>query len=381
MALGFFLIDPHPARRVARAKSPVLSLMLALLAAMVASVPGSLYLGRSVENLALEIVPNVLYAVILAAAVRTTRDVEWLIKAHVAGGVGFALLTVLFSGQGDRLGGYAYYDPNDFGLMLVCTLPFLIYFMRSGTKASFRVFALVSFGLFVYLIMKTGSRGGFLGLLAVMTYVVLRYRAIPARTRLKAVIGASALLLMVGSEAYWTNMRTLLNPKEDYNWSGNSSTGRMEVWKRGIGYMVANPVVGVGVGNFPQAEGRSEIARQHMAAGRGWKWSVAHNAFIETGAELGVIGLGIFIAIFVASFRYLLRDRPRAPSQPRAASQEIAVKQTLVGALIGFIVCSFFVSSQYFSVMYLLLGLIIGLAKLERMQPSLPRPQPVQPRP
>jgi len=377
-AVAVFLSDPHPVRKIRRIKTPLLSLLLALLAVTIASVPGAIYAGKSATYLGTEIVPNVVFAILLASAVRSTRDVEWLMKAHVLGAFGFALLTFLFR-DGERLGGYAYYDANDFALMLVCTLPFLIYFMRRGVRGWFRLFALVSFGLFVFLIMKTGSRGGFLGLLAVMTYVVLRYRAIPARTRLNAVIGACALLLVAGNEAYWTNIRTLLNPKEDYNWSGNSPTGRMEVWKRGIGYMVANPFLGVGVRNFPQAEGRSEIARRRMAAGAGWKWSVAHNAFVEVGAELGVIGLGLFIAIFVSALRSLKARRPRAPNDAGADGQESAMRQTLIAALVGFVACSFFVSAQYFSVMYLLLGLVIGLVKLERLRPPQPNSGPVRP--
>jgi O-antigen ligase len=373
LALGLFVIDQHPARKLVRVKSPLLSVVLALFAVTIASVPGALYVGKSAEYLALEIVPNVLFTVILAAAVRSIRDIEWLMKANVLGGFIFAFLTFQYrEGRGGRLGGYAYYDANDFALMLVCTLPFLIYFMRRDTRGWFRLFALVSFGLFVFLIMKTGSRGGFVGFLAVITYALLRYRAIPARVRVGAAVGACALLIVVGSQEYWATMRTLLEPQQDYNWSGNSPTGRMEVWKRGVGYMIANPVLGVGVRNFPQAEGRSEIAQRRLAVGAGWKWSVAHNAFVETGAELGVIGLGLFVALFVYSFRYLGEKRARAPADGGGDPRMAALKQTFVGALVGFVVCAVFVSAQYFSLLYFLLGLVIGLAKLDRTRPSPP---------
>ena len=57
---------------------------------------------------------------------------------------------------------------------------------------------------------------------------------------------------MTASDHYWRADGTITSDS-DYNHT--SETGRMQIWSRGIGYMLANPLLGVGPGNFPSAEG------------------------------------------------------------------------------------------------------------------------------
>jgi O-antigen ligase len=162
-------------------------------------------------------------------------------------------------------------------------------------------------------------------------------------------------------------MSTILHPKEDYNWSAQE--GRKEVWKRGVGYMMSHPLLGLGVGTYPVAEGKlSEIGRELAARGKGFKWSVAHNSFLETGAELGIPGLCVFLGIFIVSIRALARLSSRSRHVPWITPRETALAQLLIGSLIGFMAAGFFVSAEYFAYLYFLLGLTIGLLKLVRLR-------------
>lgn len=368
LCVALLALDHHWARRVAALKSPILICGIGLLSIAVLGIPASLYASRS-ANLALTgLLPNLLLMGMLAASIRGVRDLEWIALANVLGACVFCVyVNLAFDvGPSGRLGNLVYYDSNDLALVLVCTIPFAIFFIvsRGWPKVLLTALSLV---LFVATIVKTGSRGGFLGLVAVLAYVVIAHSAIPKRVRIGAVIGVVGLLFVTAGDAYWNQIRTLRNLEEDYNWSGRSTSGRMQVWKRGLRYMAAHPIVGVGIGNFPLAEGvLSEESRARAERGGGFKWSAAHNSFLEIGVELGVIALALFVAMLAAAFRVLRRIRRSRPLTILRAQREAALASSLSASLVGFIVSGFFLSVQYYSYIYMILGLVIGLAKIDR---------------
>jgi O-antigen ligase len=136
-----------------------------------------------------------------------------------------------------------------------------------------------------------------------------------------------------------------------------------------MGYVAHNPVLGLGVAAYPMAEGTlSAISQQRASAGQGFKWSVAHNSFLETAAELGIPGLILFLGLFVASFTALRKVRPGGMYGPGITGRETALSQMLIGSMFGFAVSGIFVSAEYFSYLYFLLGLVIGLTKMLRLR-------------
>jgi O-antigen ligase len=95
---------------------------------------------------------------------------------------------------------------------------------------------------------------------------------------------------------------------------------------------------------------------------------VAHNSFLETGAELGIPGALVFIAILVVTCYGLTRLSPRGKWGPWISRREMALAQMLIGSLWGFAVSGFFVSAEYFAYLYFLLGLAVGLMKVIRLR-------------
>lgn len=136
-----------------------------------------------------------------------------------------------------------------------------------------------------------------------------------------------------------------------------------------MGYVAHNPVLGLGVGAYPVAEGTlSAIGQERASRGQGFKWSVAHNSFLETAAELGIPGLLLFIGLFVASFVALRKIRPGGMYGPGITGRETALSQMLIGSMVGFAASGVFVSAEYFSYLYFLLGLVIGMTKMLRLR-------------
>jgi O-antigen ligase len=377
-ALIYFASTKHPLRRTRLIKGPTTNLVVALMVIMTIGVPFSLWVGHSATFVVKGMLPNALFLLLVATSVRSIRDVEWYALVNLYGALVYTtVVSLFFSVGGDgRLGGLIFYDSNDFALVMVCTIPFAIYFLGKGQKRSRRIAAILTLAMILTALVKSGSRGGFIGLIAVMLYVLLRYRAIPSRVRLAVTIAGVALFLGFASDKYWTMMGTILHPQSDYNY--NDNVGRVEVWKRGVGYMIHNPIVGVGVSAYPVAEGGSDLALSLAAQGRGFKWSVAHNSFLETGAELGIPGALVFIGMLVVTGFGLTRLSPRGKWSPWISRREMALAQMLIGALFGFAVAGFFVSAEYFAYLYFILGLAVGLMKLVRLRAAafpLKRPQ------
>ena len=348
-------------------RDPTMRWATLLLMLMVLGVPFSLYPGRTVSFLALEYSHTLLVMVLLAAGVRSFRDAERLMLVFLAGAVLFAfvVLTRFELGEDGRLGDLVYYDANDLGMLMVIALPMAVYWLRAGAgvRGWHRLFALGSLAFIAITLARTGSRGAFLGLIGVAGFLFFRFSAVRPQVRLLSLLGAFAILSIAGGARYWEMMRTLLNPKSDYNWSGASETGRMEVWKRGVGYMARRPIYGVGASCFGIAEGTISRQAAQQEVGIGFKWSAAHNSYVQVGAEVGVGGLISFLFMLGSAYRLMMPRRTSAAKRQAVVSSERALSECLAGSLIGFMIAGFFLSQAYGPVLYVLLGLVIGLGK------------------
>ncbi|MEN8374976.1 MAG: O-antigen ligase family protein [Gemmatimonadota bacterium] len=347
-----------------------------ILALMLLSVPTSLYQGLSFRFIFQDHVKTLLLSALLVYAVRSWKDIERLALVHLAGAALYAyVITTRFTvDTGGRLGRLLYYDANDVGLLLVCCLPLGVFFLRPGSSAYRKTIAAIVLGASLLTIVKSGSRGAFLGLIAVGVFLALAYRAIPSARRLVAVGVLAGFFLVVAGDQYWSLMESMLSPTEDYNWESDS--GRKQVWTRGLTYMAENPLTGVGVAAFPVAEGTVSARASLQEYGIGFKWSAAHNSFVQIGAELGVGGLLAFVAmLWIAlrgSFRLGLLAGPRGPpgSDQSAAG---ALGQALTASLVGYCVVGFFLSHAYSAFLYSLLAMVVGLTTVAAPPPPAKR--------
>jgi O-antigen ligase len=121
-------------------------------------------------------------------------------------------------------------------------------------------------------------------------------------------------------------------------------------------------VTGVGLGAFPVAEGTLSPLAQRQAWGEGVKWSVAHNSFVQVGAELGVAGLLVFVALLITSFVTAMRSAGLARTTSDVRAESLA--RALAVSLVGYAVAGFFLSQAYAAFLFVLVGLILGLARV-----------------
>jgi O-antigen ligase len=185
-----------------------------------------------------------------------------------------------------------------------------------------------------YCVIRTYSRGGALAFftIIVLTLVAAR-RAIPLWVRL-AIVPAVVLGLTFAPGKYIDRLKTLSSLNQDYNLT--AKTGRKQIWARGLGYFAQRPLTGVGVGQFGKAEG--QWGRENSI--NNLKWSAAHNMWIETAAELGLVGIVSLSVMILSTIGLWRRIRLRDPAnedelrfQRAAEAMGIAFTAFVVGTM------------------------------------------------
>ncbi|HEX4600963.1 MAG TPA: O-antigen ligase family protein [Gemmatimonadales bacterium] len=372
LAVVLYLLHQAGARRIERLRSATTTCALGLLVWSALSVPGALSQGMAFHIVTDNLAKAIVMCLVIAGSVRSVRDVERLILVYFSVTVvytGVALSRFQLGADNWRLSHLYNYDANDFATLVATALPLGLYFVLGQRRLVLRLLALAGLGLLVVGEIRSGSRGGFLALLAVAAFVLLRFTTLPARSRFVGLLVIAAVLATTASDRYWTQMQTIINPQQDYN--ATSDAGRLKTWERGFTYLEAHPVFGVGAGNFPVAEGTISPLARRQEYGIGVPWTTAHNSFLQVGAEIGIPGLLFFVGLIVSAFVGLRRVARRSLQAGAAAQNTARLAQSLMTALVGFAVGGFFLSLAYSDVLYALAALALALQKVTR--PDDPR--------
>lgn len=314
-------------------------------------------------------VKTLVFAYLIIAAIRTTADLKSFVWAYV---IATALLcyTTLFvfslhhygNGAGyDRLANADTYDANDLGLVLCVGIAFtLLAFTTSKIKGkAFCALILCGCGAGIA---KTGSRGAFVGLLALGVGLLLLMNRISILQRITFIVVTVLGLSLFAPPGYWEQMATLENPQQDYNWS--SVNGRRQVAIRGMGYMMGNPIFGVGIHNFPKAECTISDKALNYEVGTGIRCTPPHNAYVEAGAEMGLPGMALWLFIIPGGVIHLILLRNSLPrgwarGDPEQRFLYSTVVYLAVG-LLGYTFGSFFLSFAWTDISYFLMAMLAG---------------------
>lgn len=357
--------------------------VVALVVLACVGAPFGLSLGASASFILGDYSKVLLFWLLLVLAIRSARDLSLLVWGYI-GGAGFLCWLSIFvygvsssGSQAVRLSGDLYmYDPNDICVILIIALPLTLLVMQTarGFQRWLAAGIVLASGATIAL---SGSRGGFLGLGAVVLALLCFANHIALQVRVGFAFALAAALVLAAPEGYWDQMKTMLAPQEDYNW--DSEDGRMEIWKRGMGYMLRFPLTGVGINNFGRAEGTiSEKARYHVP-GTGLKFSAPHNSVVQVGAELGIPGLLLWLSLILGNIIGIVRLRRRIPARWARGTPEERYLHGLTLylpiSLFGFLVTASFVSFAYLDPPYILVAFASALYVLvgQRLAREWPR--------
>src|SRR2546425_8956696 len=96
-------------------------------------------------------------------------------------------------------------------------MPLGLYFVLAQRRPLLRALAVVGLVVLAVGQIRSGSRGGFLALLAVAAFVLLRFTTLPARSRVLGLVVILTVVFGTASDKYWAQMQTIIHPKQDYN--------------------------------------------------------------------------------------------------------------------------------------------------------------------
>jgi O-antigen ligase len=313
----------------------------------------------------------VLY-VIVYTAVRDRRSAQLTVAAFVAGTIGAAIYGLLTApavpGSSDRLGS-ALLDPNQLAAVLVAGSVLSLGLARAWSREPLASGAAAAAGGFcLFALFLTASRGGLLAIAAVAVAAILfggRWRWLAAG--IAVMIGLAGFLYF--STLAPQDARDRLT--EVSRGQAGEKESRVTIWAVGRRMFEANPVHGVGAGNFSDAAvkyvvrpGEAPRSDRLLLAP-----AVAHNSYLEVLAELGLVGGALFGALLAFSLGAALRAAQLFQKLKDARME--ALSRALLIAMVGILVADFFISEEAGKQLWLVLGLgpaFLGIAR--RAQPA-----------
>ena len=310
----------------------------------------------------ISMVMNFIVFLSLIHCVDDPEKYDRLLKTWLGIHVFLAIIGIIRGGIG--IGGFLG-DENDFCLALNMVIPFS-FFLAVSASGKKRIYYVALTCLFLFVIMLTGSRGGFVGLCTAFIYCWLRS---------KRKILVTFLILVLCIFAYFVAPPTYRDRIRSITEQGTSSgTGETRVYTWNIGWhmFLDNPIIGIGQGNFPYVFGKYELevtGSTEPFYGRSVAGRAAHSVYFTLLPELGLMGTIPFLLIILYTFKDLkhikkiaLYNKSTKVSFRPDRSYYIAL--ALEGSLITYLVSSVFISTLYYPNLWFLIGFIISYKKI-----------------
>ena len=312
---------------------------------------------------------NLILFLIVYTAVRTPKQFILTVGAYLTGAGIAAAYGLLFPPQDtayydvSRVGG-TLGDPNELAAVLVPGMVLGAALALSLKRSPVvRLTALGASALCAAGVFLTLSRGGLIA--AGFALVVSIFVA--GRWRIQAI--TLAVLVALGGLFYFGYIASEDAVNRVTEVEGGS--GRTDLWKVGLRMVEAEPVNGVGVGNFqvasvhyllePGVLRRDEFIVDNPKS--------AHNTYLHVLAELGFVGATLFISIILFALLCILRA---ARIFERLGDHDLELlARALLVAIAGVLAANFFISEMFGKQLWLLLGLgpaLLGVAKGVRAQ-------------
>ena len=226
-------------------------------------------------------------------------------------------------------------DPNYTALNLLTMIPVAYFIYKDATEKNIIIFAVVSLGLYLGALGLSQSRGGFLGFAIelILILIILKFRL---RTML--VFGC---LLVILVNFLPVNIMSRFN--SDEVGVKVSTDSRYELLVTGINMFKSNLLFGVGPGNFKQ---NSDVYNVKIT-----KKQIAHNSYLELAAELGIMGIALFLLIARRTLIDLKRLRESVLDDPQLKS----IITGLGVGIVGYLVAALFLSAEFEKIIWLLI--------------------------
>lgn len=210
------------------------------------------------------------------------------------------------NGRWQGLGYYA--NANEFGQLMITTLPFLFAALLMKNSIFVKAIAIGFCAILIFVVGKTGSRTVMvlLGMMVVLTFVLRSGGNIIKKAFIAGTLGAVLLgVLSFVPGPIQDRLSTILEAGSD-----KSFQGRTRAWGHGFDMVMWYPITGVGKGQWNKYHGL-----------------MPHNSYVQIMAELGPIGIILFLWILflcAQEFKPFLGDTdPDPPDKKKQQSSPV----------------------------------------------------------
>lgn len=185
-------------------------------------------------------------------------------------------------------------DPHMLSFFLGMTAPLAIgLFCISKERKGLNLIIVLAIILADFL---TFSRGGYFGLfVGVLFLLIIFFRKISRRYQVAVVFMASLVVLLC-----FVPSPISQRFQSSFNLEEGSNKGRLKTWAQSVDVIEQNPLVGVGIGNYPLEIKASADYREPI---------YSHNAYLDIAAETGVATAIFWIGLLLAAIISLYKNK------------------------------------------------------------------------
>lgn len=293
--------------------------------------------------------------IVMVNVVRTPARLMGLLFLGVAAAIWLSFAAIqdyrsgLLTVEGYRAAGRGtgiFGNTNDMALHLVTMFPIVAAAVFGSRNKFMKIGSAACALLLATGIVLSYSRGAFLGLIVILIFFALK---LGNQNRVGIVVGLITVtfaFLLFAPGGYGTRLLSIFVPSLDPVQSADARRGELF---RSLYVAIRHPFLGVGMGNY-----QSQMSLKGL---------VTHNSYTQIASEMGMFALGCYVAFMVVPLRTVAQI-VRDTSSERRSSRFFYLALGVEGALIGYMVSSFFLSVPYNWYVYYLVAYAVCLRRI-----------------
>lgn len=267
-------------------------------------------------------------------------------------------------------------DSNYEALAIVMAIPVSVWILCYDKSRLWRSIALGSSVLLAFGVFVTQSRGG---LVALVVLAIGGWLQSSRKIRALVLAGSAVVIMVLASpQTTWDKLRHIkVSGDGPMNGDELSTRSRIEVWRGGLRMIASNPIFGVGPDQFKQVLPQYNPGILRTAH----RSFIAHNTYVQIGAEGGIPSLALFLAIVMAALRNCRTAEQRAVVIGDWQLDQAGVAIRL--GLIAFAVAAFFLTATFSKELWLFVFLSQNIKEIATSESGMrgrTKREPTKPR-
>jgi O-antigen ligase/tetratricopeptide (TPR) repeat protein len=207
-------------------------------------------------------------------------------------------------------------NKNVMAASLLIKFPFALYYILKS-KSTGKIIGLISLFIGVFALFILNTRSTFVGLILILAIFTLSTIFFKKHLGAKSILSQLAYFIVPVFIAFFAANLVLSNAIKMQDTQGGFGTvtkrladisvakgsDRIHLWKAAIDYSIKHPIIGDGYGNWKLAS----IPYEKEFTNDLFVPYHSHNDFLETFADLGIIGGGLYLCLFLLILLFTIR--------------------------------------------------------------------------